>query len=477
MGTRHITLHLTTVGPVHIGNGNRLGKKDYFAEGASIAILDARAFSTRLNARQLAEYIQFLSDASNRATLQDLFDRHSDMRKIAERSIAYTIDSRLDRARRGGYLYHDVAEFVKDSYGRPYVPGSSVKGMLRTALLAATIDGQQEQYACLYDKNALTSGRRKDWSHACSRIEGSVFRGESSRSGARGATNDILRYVSVADSTPLSTDDLVFAKKYDLFSKFDDGRHKKDLGRASDEDYWEGNSLDIYRESIKPGVSFEITVDIDERIDGYLGVLDANRLFDIFQRAGEIYDERFLSNFEVETESAGRSGAVSFGDGRCQYVYKTGPLKGSRCRNRAVEGTGYCNTHKDKARNNTRGSDHATSCYLGGGVGFSSKTVLHALLSDQDEPLDVISHALYAQFPTQIDRDRYPDLWVDVRKAGFSPREFHARYGRGGRLIRAKNDHRHWQDPELGVSPHTAKLAVVDGKKYQMGKCRLEIEE
>ena len=103
--------------------------------------------------------------------------------------------------------------------------------------------------------------------------------------------------------------------------------------------------------------------------------------------------------------------------------------------------------------------------------------MLHALLSDQDEPLDVISHALYAQFPTQIDRDRYPDLWVDVRKAGFSPREFHARYGRGGRLIRAKNDHRHWQDPELGVSPHTAKLAVVDGKKYQMGKCRLEIEE
>lgn len=148
MGTRHITLHLTTVGPVHIGNGNRLGKKDYFAEGASIAILDARAFSTRLNARQLAEYIQFLSDASNRATLQDFFDRHSDMRKIAERSIAYTIDSRLDRARRGSYLYYDVAEFVKDSYGRPYVPGSSVKGMLRTALLAATIDGQQEQYAC-----------------------------------------------------------------------------------------------------------------------------------------------------------------------------------------------------------------------------------------------------------------------------------------------------------------------------------------
>ncbi|MBF0981001.1 MAG: hypothetical protein HXK71_06820, partial [Clostridiales bacterium] len=33
----------------------------------------------------------------------------------------------------------NVMEFVKDAYGKPYVPGSSIKGMLRTILLSGRI--------------------------------------------------------------------------------------------------------------------------------------------------------------------------------------------------------------------------------------------------------------------------------------------------------------------------------------------------
>ncbi len=58
--------------------------------------------------------------------------------------IAYTLDSGdAVFATRGK---KEIATFVKDAYGCPYVPGSSLKGALRTALLAAMIMEQPQQF-------------------------------------------------------------------------------------------------------------------------------------------------------------------------------------------------------------------------------------------------------------------------------------------------------------------------------------------
>ena len=53
-----------------------------------------------------------------------------------------------------------------------------------------------------------------------------------------------------------------------------------------------------------------------------------------------------------------------------------------------------------------------------------------------------------------------------------------ARYdNRNGRLKKAKEDHRHWCDGALGVSPHTLKMGKIGDKMYVMGKCRARFEE
>ena len=109
-------------------------------------------------------------------------------------------------------------------------------------------------------------------------------------------------------------------------------------------------------------------------------------------------------------------------------------------------------------------------------MGFSNKTVVNALFPGQKQRVDAIAHTLDAQFPTKIDRNRYQGLWDKVDRAGFNPKSMHAQY-RNGRLKKAKDDHRHWKDPELGVSPHTVKLAIVGKKKYLMGACQIEIKE
>lgn len=463
MVIRHYCLEFETAGLVHIGNGSQYGKKDYFANGKDIMVLDTRKFASLLNTEQVARYCDFLGDG--RADLQFFLQKNSDMRKLAGQAIAYKVTSPLATARRGAIQYHDVWEFVKDPYGNPYVPGSSVKGMLRTVILLNMLL-DDESYCELYDaaiEQSPKSVRKPD----AAIVRRAFFREHPTPEVA----NDIMRYISVSDSAPLSASDLVFAKKYDRFSKYDTADHKPDMGELT---LLDGNELNIYRESLRPGVKVSVDVSVDERIDGYLNgiTLDAQGINAVLKRAFDFYSECFLSHFEQE-EADGQAAAAS--DGQCQYVIASGPLAGVRCPNHAVDGTGYCGKHQEHAGKQSASGE--VVCYLGGGIDFMSKTVVGALFGSEPERLQAISRILYSQFPSKIDRAKRSDLWREIERAGFRPKPFSARYLKNGRLSKAKDDHRHWRDQQLGVSPHTMKYGIVGKKKYPMGKCKVRVME
>ncbi len=471
MGVRHYKLTLTTVGPVHIGNGVNYSGKDYFKlDDKRVAVLDAKTFVSRLSPEEVDEYCEFLgADSGN--SLAVFLGRHPRLEFVARECVAYRIEMKLAKARRGTDQYFPVAQFVKDAHGCPYVPGSSVKGMLRTALLAYLVQRNPERYAALYDARA-TQGNDK--SRACKQIEREVFWRERPNASDE-VVNDIMRYVSVSDSVPLSTDDLVFAKKYDKFSRADSGRHKLGMGKISKEaQYYEGNALNIYRECIRPGTRIELTLDVDERIDAYLDglTLDDKGLLSVLEASFGLYERCFLDRFDLSGVSGAGGGGGAADDGRCRYVYQGGPLAGRRCRNRSVGDTGYCNTHKDQAGSGSK----EISCCIGGGVDFDSKTIVNALFGEGRDRVYEISRILYAQFPTKLDRSLHQELEADVRDAGFMPMGMRAMY-RKGKLSKGKDDHRHWKDAELGVSPHTVKLGEVGGQKYLMGRCSLAIGE
>lgn len=472
MAVRHYKLALTTVGPVHVGNGSDYGKKDYFKlDDRSVGVLDAKRFVAELSPEELDAYCRFL-DTDSSGSLQDFLFRHQNLRAHAQRCLIYRAEMSLTKARRGSVQYLNVAQCIKDAYGRPYVPGSSVKGMLRTALLTHIIVHNPSRYAALYDSAAACGADRKK---ACRAIERQAFWQEHPDATDPSVVNDIMRYVSVSDSAPLSTDALVFAKKYDKFSKADSGRHKLAMGRISQENrFQEGNELNIYRECIRPGTSIELTIDVDERIDAYLDglTLDAKGMALVLKESFDLYTRCFLDKFDL----AGVAGVDAGGadDGICRYVIAGGPLKGRRCRNRAVAGTGYCNMHKEYAAS----ASETLTCHFGGGVDFDLKTVINALFEDDATRIGEISHVLYEQFPTKLDPSLHGELEREVRRAVFEPRYLRAQYRRGdGKLLKGKDDHRHWKDVQLGVSPHTVKLGIIGSKKYLMGKCSLTIEE
>lgn len=464
MAVRHYRLSITTAGPLHIGNGETCGKRDYFVVDRShVAVLDMPRFVAELDDGQLDEYCRFLA-ADAGGSLEQFLDSKGLM-AIARRHVRYQVDTPLARAPRGQWNRLAVAQFVKDAHGCPYVPGSSVKGMLRTAILAHLILADPARYAPLYDRGkALDRSTRRS---ACMDIEREAFWREHPDPYDDKVASDIMRHVSASDSAPLPTDALVFARKYDKFAKSDPGAHKRRMGNTSVGAYNEGNELNIYRECVRPGTDIELTLDVDDRIDAHLGglALDARGLVSVLEEGFGLYRRRFLDKFDLGgVEGAGTGGGAD--DGNCRYVIASGPLKGRRCPNKAVGGTGYCNTHREHA---APAVDKA-ACYLGGGTDFNTKTVANALLGDGRGATYEISRILYAQFPTQLDPSRR-ELRDEVLEAGFEPegRRFPGR--------QRKQDHRHWKDTELGVSPHTVKLGIIGGKPYLMGRCSLAIEE
>ena len=469
MSIRHYRMEIETVGPVHIGNGSQYGKKDYFAKGNSVLILDTRKFISFLDAQQINRYCDFLKDnrSGHQNELQYFLQKNPDIQKLAVKAIAYKVDSPLATARRGDVDYHDVWEFIKDPYGNPYVPGSSVKGMLRTAILLNMILND-ESYRSLYD--AEVEQRPKNAKKPNADIMKHAFFKEHPSKTDPSIANDIMKYVSVSDSAPLSTADLVFAKKYDRFSANDPADHKQDMGKLTIRD---GNELDVYRECLRPGTKIHIDIAIDERIEDYLdgNTLDIQGINEVLQKSFDFYSKRFLDHFKQE--GAERQDVTAHDD-ICKYVIQSGPLAGVRCRNHAIENTGYCRTHQEHAGKQSASS--GVTCYLGGGVDFMSKTVVGALFDSDAERLRATSRILYNQFPSEVDQSRHLPLWAKIESAGFPPKRFDARF-KNGRLAKAKNDHRHWFDEKLGVSPHTMKYGIVGKKKYPMGKCIVRIQE
>ena len=473
---RHYKLTFTAVGPIHIGTGRKLNKLDYFSSKDGIAVLDVPRFLEKLSAAQVEEYCEFLETADSSTGLQTLLDSDPAMRKAAEGSVAYRADAKLTMARRGTYQYLDVAECIKGVDGRPYVPGSSVKGMLRTALLTHLIAADRKTYLGLLDEYAVKKGDKS----ACEKIESRAFEREHPDRDDTSVVNDIMRYISVSDSEPLKASDIVFAKKYDKFCKADDGRHKLNMGKISqDPGYYEGSELNLYREALKPGTLIVVNVDIDSRVDAYFpGLkLDKEGLSKVLGESFELYSKCFLNQFDTgEGAGGGKGGSSAAGDGRCQYVTSLG----MRCRNEAIGGTCYCRLHKDGGGSGGAGASggaKACICYLGGGVDFDSKTVINALYADNIyKRVGLISETLYAQFPTKLDPSLHRELQRDVLDAGFTPITMRAQY-KSGRVSKGKDDHRHWRDPEFKVSPHTLKLGKVGAKKYPMGKCTVKIEE
>lgn len=239
---------MRTDGPVFIGSGRDIGKKEYIWMQNRVGIPDMNGlFREMVRRKKQAAFEDYLLGYSN-LELTDWLRRENIRVNELQPFLRYTLDyGSLTEGKREEY---QVKECIKDAYGKPYIPGSTLKGMFRTILLGADILEHPEKYRNVKDKLRLNSDRDMNRSLYLQKdtkeIEGIFYRVLTrDKEKPDNAVNDILQGLVVSDSEPLPVDRLALCQKIDVHRN---GNEKR---------------IPILRECIKPGteIRFLITVD------------------------------------------------------------------------------------------------------------------------------------------------------------------------------------------------------------------------
>lgn len=293
---------LRTVGPVFVGSGREIGKKEYvFLNQGKVGIPDIQKLYGELARRRLAADFEKYLLGNGREDLTYWLRTQKIRMEEMKPFIKYALDCGDAVLERGaGRL--QILECVKDAYGMPYLPGSSLKGMLRTVLLGADVLCRKEHYR--REKQSLERSvdqfapRMAYLKRECAGLEHAAYR-ILNRPSTRpdDAVNDALQGLALSDSEPLSVEDLTLCQKIDVHT---DGEEKR---------------LPILRECVKPNTEIRFTITVDTNVCGFTGeqILRAARKF------MDCYHEDFASAFGL-TEL---KGDYVFCGGGCGFVSKT----------------------------------------------------------------------------------------------------------------------------------------------------------
>ena len=248
-----------------------------FYKNNQIAVIDIAKFYLELKKiKKLNSFESFMLDEHE--NLGVWIKKNQINNSIIDRCIKYTLDKGdIEETKRRNVML----EFVKDPYGNPYVPGSSLKGMFRTIFLADRLINHSKDYTIqrkqfkekVFEKE---TNKKRYLSRNIQDIETKTFR-TLHRPDTRvdDAVNDIMSGFIVSDSEPLSVEDLTLAQKVDV--------HVKKGAK----------NLPSVRECLKPGTDIVFTVTIDTSICPYTkqDIIESINYFD------DNYNKYFVEPF------------------------------------------------------------------------------------------------------------------------------------------------------------------------------------
>lgn len=348
-------LGLQITSPVHIGAGDAeiIGKNGYVLEKDGrnnlVYFVNETKFALWLNRhnqmelftgrlmrgdRQFSLYFYFLDYCRNdrnklRSLLQELVqDGVLTSPVVAE----VTVGNSKDRKN----SLNDIHRAMRDSEGRLYIPGSSFKGMLRTAILYGLIDKSPEKQRYWKEfAEGIRRSRGKAWEikrasgDVAGRIEEELLIPKNAK-GKHDMVNSLMRYIQVSDSTPCRKGSVIV--------------QKADFGETEDRPH----TISVWRECIVPGDEVFFTIGIDAEKTAALGISDGSDI------------KTVLKNF---TEHQLDVLYDSWGDLK---VYKT--------------------------------AEKEVDVFLGGGSGYLNKTITYGLAPNIDQGVEEVSRLMKALF-------------------------------------------------------------------------------
>jgi len=267
---------LTTQSPVFVGSGTSVKKSEYcyFPDKQEACFLDKDKFFAFLVEKNLMEqYEEFIFSASGDLTrfLQSCGYGYDDIRGF----MLYSTDAgdALDENK----SIKDIHCFMRNQKNQAYIPGSSLKGALRTVLLTKLI--ADSRYPGTVDMRNKWSAQMAE-QHYLNRLNLNPKRKGD-------ILNDIMRTISVSDSEPIDNSNLTLCIKQDVAP---DGRMKK---------------INVVRECIRPGVDVHFALTIDKSYGDYISIEDLRTA--IAQFADKYFKEylRFFPGAKAGTVAPG----------------------------------------------------------------------------------------------------------------------------------------------------------------------------
>ncbi|MDY6877934.1 MAG: type III-A CRISPR-associated RAMP protein Csm5 [Chloroflexota bacterium] len=226
--------HIELLSPLHIGTGTDLLERvDWMQRDGYVYVAHQETLLEAVFDRAGEEGRDDVAIARAIAgmTLNDLVDAGYLTKED------FTADSPLFRYRlRGKPAMNQISEQIKDVYGRPYLPGSSLKGALRTVLAVGGATVRKPRFDRL--------GRSRSW--AAQPVERELF--------GRNPNYDLLRALQVSDSGPVGSDHLGLVR----VNIYPTAGQRTQYGRQ--------RGLDIDVETLRRGTIFQVPI----KVEGYL---------------------------------------------------------------------------------------------------------------------------------------------------------------------------------------------------------------
>ncbi|HZK43632.1 MAG TPA: type III-A CRISPR-associated RAMP protein Csm5 [Syntrophomonadaceae bacterium] len=331
-----INVTLRTLSPLFIGSGERYTKKEYIfdANKREIYFPNLPKFIAFLKKQNLLNhYENFLLQARER-------DLRNFLRKngINPQEYSAFTEYQIDAEEAAEHpKFHEIVTFIKDAYGLPYIPGSSLKGAIRTAIAAQLIKSGNYNWARRNIDNADNRGNSRNYlRYESNNLERRVFNQlehkDKNNEIIRNAVNDFMQGIRVSDSRPLEYNNLTLV-----------GKHE----RKPDGDV---RLLPIFRECLKPGSEARLQITLDKPMLNKVGI-SMDTIEDALHNFADAHYEVFEQYFQELPEDA-------------ETTAKQG-----------------------------------VDVILGGGAGFVSKTLTYNLYNERNQALSKVTDIMKKQFP------------------------------------------------------------------------------
>ncbi len=186
-------MKLEILTPVHIGSGDKYLATDFVIKGNKVVFIDSMKFFEEVDKKGLDPVDVAKEISEGEKSIEDFVE---DLSKIKTREAPF--NGRMPRK--------EILAHIK-SRGKPYVPGSSIKGAIRTAVLWKEVNDNREllDWTVNYIKERLMRSKkgyleRGDLTRLDDELEEKVFRKARLTEKRADPKNDLLRALRIYDS-------------------------------------------------------------------------------------------------------------------------------------------------------------------------------------------------------------------------------------------------------------------------------------